>query len=457
MKNGLVWEQEELVYYRHDKPYHAGVVKENGAIYYIGKGGRAVKGQHIVHGEMANGILKRGTYDFGDDYQLIKGSYRAPRVSKRRRSHSKHKKFSQKQKALLGVCGVLLALLLTVGIIYQVFDYAGSDDSQTTPHTMKAVLPTFDEPVALCSPLALQVYRGECVLTTEAAKDTPYRAFVFKYQLFGDDGMLYLSEHADMSDAREWILAVSETSVVIDNLMTGKTYYYKVIADGEETVGHFETAASTRFVFIDGALNTRDIGGYVTMDGKTVKQGLLIRGTEIDGLVEASYFVKDEDIQAAQAQFGFVYDMDLRSNDVYSGSYTSPFGVKHRFYGSPAYGSIFNSIYQPAVKQIFSDLAKKEHYPMYMHCTYGADRTGTIVFLLQGVLGMSEEEMLKEYRRTAWLSGGYATSNSMETVIDGLQPYAGDTLNEKIETFLIQEIGVTAEELAAIREIFLED
>ncbi len=457
MKNGLIYENDELMYYRSDRPYHAGVIKVDKDIYYIGRGGKAVKGKHIVHGEMTNDILKRGTYTFGDDYKLIKGSYIAPKKRKKTKRSSKNKT-KKRISLILGSISTIAVIMICLAV-FKTIGGVQPDTQTATESTKKEIsLPNFTSEVPLSSENAQKLYNGE-ITTAEAILDgEPYRSFVFNYTLIDKDGVLALSEHANLSNSREYVLSVNENCLVIDNLKTDTDYYYQVTIGDEEFVGSFKTAKGTRFINFPGVFNNRDIGGYETLDGKTVKQGLIIRGTEIDGLVEPSYFLESDYISTIEQDFGFVYDFDLRNQNVYTGEYKSRLGdnVKHKFYNAPAYGAVFNSDFKQTLKNVFSDLAEPNNYPMYMHCTYGADRTGTIVYLLQGLLNMSEQDMLNEYQRTGFFSSKYADSNNMNAVVEGLKAYDGDTLQEKIENYLIKEIGVTKEEINSIRNIMLE-
>ena len=477
MKNGLINENGVLIYYKDDTPVHAGVIRENDAIYYIGKEGIAVTGKHVVHREMANGLLKRGIYTFGDDGKLIEGSYIAPQ---KRKSHKKHKhrrknelkrliknfirrkkRFDTKynKKRIKIILGIVLAVGILLGITWQLDKMLRYEDiGNTDQNNQKVDLPSFENDVLLCSKGAQGVYSGELTVAESIKYGSPYVPFLFEYNLKGNNGLLSISENENMSNAIDVFLSKNQTAVIIDNLKTGTTYFYEVLVDGEKYTGIFRTAVSTRFIKVDGIYNTRDIGGYITLDNKYVKQGMIIRGTEMDGLVEANYRLNADGIKYMMDTFGFVYDMDLRESKLFMGEYSSCLGaeVGHKFYTAPQYGQIFNSSYKESIRQIFADLANPKNYPMYLHCTYAADRTGTIVFLLQGVLNMSEKEMIQEYQRTGFFMTSYADSTNMDIIILGLKNKNGETLQEKIVNFLIEDIGVTLEEIESIRSIMLE-
>lgn len=457
MKNGLIEEHGHLVYYKNDRLYHAGVIQVDGDIYYISSKGRAVKGVHIVHGEMANGILKRGTYTFGEDYKLIKGSYVPPRKKK--------KNYWEKLKKFIPVAGLVLAAVLILAVATSLSrsnirsQTAQSGDSQNLLTIRQdTTLPTHTEKVLLTSLAAKEVYDGLISVEEGVEQGVGYRPFVFEYDLDNVDGTMTLWERDDPTQIRMVDLPQEYTSVSIDNLKTDTAYEYKIDTENEEFTGAFETDKSTRFLSISGLSNVRDIGGYTTMDGKTVKQGVLIRGSELDGLMVPSFFLNKDQVDDVQDIFGFVYEMDLRGGSIYTGTYQSRLGenVGHKFYGAPQYGDTFQKTYLPALRDIFTDLADPGKYPMYMHCTYGADRTGTIIFLLQGLLNMSEEDMIREFRLTGFTTPSYAVSEKMDIIIHNLEGYEGDTLQEKIVSFLTQSVGITEEQIQSIRNILLE-
>lgn len=510
LKNGLFYENGELIYYEKGFPCHAGVIRVEDSIYYISYEGKAVRGQCIVHRDMANGILKRGTYTFGKDYKLVPGSYRAPHMFKKRKraktiktSEDRSLKHIWRYLVENGhhkkIAATLVTLVLIVGLVLVVswserFNVPGKmastvqtneatenqteqnavaeketrpqqettpeketmPEQETTSGKVMVVLPQYKEDVLLCSQTAKMEYDGEITIKDAIKGGDPYRPFVFEYTFENSSGTLWLGEKADLSDAKQYELPKHQQKVEIHNLKVDTDYYYKVLVAGQEYLGNFHTAQSTRYLHISGLENTRDIGGGITQDGKKVKQGLLIRGPEMDGLTTEECFVPEEQVAAVKQEFGFMYDMDLRSSQIYISEYYSKLGIPQNFYYAPRYGQIFNKGYSKALKRVFQDLAKPENYPVYMHCSWGRDRTGTMVFLLQAVLNMSEEDMWQEFRRSAYSHSKMAINEDMQVVVAGLEPYEGDTLQEKIITFLTTEIGVTYEELESIRSILLE-
>ena len=357
--------------------------------------------------------------------------------------------------------GVAVALVAVMTLCLMSACDPAVDDNAINPTVAVAegvALPQFEQEVLLCSDEAKQVYDGELKIENAVATGAPYRPFVFEYQLEQSSGTLHLSEDDSFADAQQYNLDQEKTSVIIDNLKTGTTYYYQVEVAGEQYSGSFRTASSNRFISIPGTENLRDIGGYQTLDGKTIKQGLLIRECELDGIKNQEYFLADQDVDAVQNSFGFVYDLDLRSPEIFEGDYQSRLGadVGHKFYDAPTYAQIFRSEYLDSMREIFADLADPDKYPMYLHCTWGRDRTGTVVLLLQGLLNVSKEDLMQEYRLTGYVTPAVATNNKMDALFLQLDGYEGDTLQEKIINYLTTTVGVTPDEIASIQSIFLE-
>ncbi len=452
------------IYYENGQPRHAGVVKVEGEIYYAGSGGVLATGEKIVHREMGNGILKRGTYRFGEDGKLVKGSYIPPK-----KSSAKTDKAAGKRKSLLSgktrkalilgfACLLLLFILgeLHYGWLEPKVDL--SSEEALDDDARELVLPSFREEQYLCTEPMLSFYRGESTLIRAIdAKQGAYAPLAFPYQIPANaDAVLTF-------DGVSYRLDPEQNILFLDNLMTGKTYDYTVEVtaprDGGETTlyqGSVTTAATNRFVRLSGVVNTRDIGGYTTLDGKRVKQGLLIRGSELDGLVESSLFLTDKDAAAA---FGFKTELDLRNREIFSGDYQSRLGanVTHRFCNAPQYGEIYAAEAWPRLREIFSVLADPNAYPLYLNCTYGADRTGTVVYLLQAVLGISDEEKELEFRLSGFTIPYFGVSTELNGIYGGLDSLPGDTVNEKLCGFLTREVGVTEAQLDSIRAILLEE
>ena len=104
------------------------------------------------------------------------------------------------------------------------------------------------------------------------------------------------------------------------------------------------------------------------------------------------------------------------------------------------------------IKQIIELFADKSNYPIIFHCSAGADRTGMISYLLNGLYGVEKEQSLRDYFLTNFSQQStYRDFNKISgRYVKTLDAYHGENLNEKIYNYLKEEIGVSDEKLNAI-------
>lgn len=275
-----------------------------------------------------------------------------------------------------------------------------------------------------------------------------------------------ISEDENMEEYIEYTQE-NLTSLTLQNLKIGTTYYWRVTAmlDGGSTytsaVKSFSTSPDCpRFVCVDGITNCRDIGGWACNTGK-VKQGMIYRCGQLDAInLEEGAFepiITDEGKDTMLNQLGIKTEIDLRSIESdcpeFDKDYqtTGALGPKVNYVHAPMnYNYDIISDQQDMIKQVFEVFADEENYPVIFHCAIGTDRTGLIAFLLNGLLGVKEQDLYRDYMWSNFgLIYGTRDGSAITSYIDRMQSYGGDSLSEQIRNYLIS-IDLTEEQLDTI-------
>lgn len=280
----------------------------------------------------------------------------------------------------------------------------------------------------------------------------------------------------------------TEGKVSLGNLFRSTNYEWKVISStGKESkVEYFTTGDYTRFLNVGQVGNFRDCGGWTTVEGKRIKQGLVYRGFEINdhklsnGHAQNVFGDEDEAKKIFVDDLGIRAEVDLRSASEADNieacgmnfSNVQPGDDRYVEYARPNITSYIDGLNktsdQANIKIIFEDyLAKADEKPVYYHCYGGADRTGTIAFLLGAILGMTYTDLIIDYEATTFSnnlkehdrdSDQYTHFPEMIAGIKAWSFYdANKPLSEVISTYLTETCKVSESTISKIRDIMLED
>ena len=269
----------------------------------------------------------------------------------------------------------------------------------------------------------------------------------------GKSYTVLISTNRDMSGAKEITVVGRRTEIY--NLNIGTTYYWQVKSGADASpVQVFTTEDGyPRFIKLDGVSNVRDIGGYVTADGRRVKQNLAYRAAHLDAITADAR-------EYALKELGLRTDLDLR------GGSSAPLGssVQHVSVAMQWYDHIFEKDKYEDVRKAIATFADEKNYPIIFHCSMGRDRTGTTAYLILGLLGVDEDTLCHEYYASFFSQQGAFNEAEFELLVinlsrlrKGLDDFGDkdDTLQEKIHAYLLH-IGVTEQEIRNIKDIWLE-
>lgn len=229
---------------------------------------------------------------------------------------------------------------------------------------------------------------------------------------------------------------------------------YGSIPQGELVISPPPTNSEPgRWVHVEGAANTRDAGGYATMDGRFVKRGMIYRSGKLNHLSSAGaeayrklgvktvidfcnrltpwpFFGGDEwRVQLVSSVNGCPMSFEKR-------------GSREEFY---THGVEDNA---GGYRDAFEILADAGNYPVLYHCRAGTDRTGVMSALLLSLLGVDRETIVKDFRLSELVNlPGRRTA--MTRLLDEIEAKGG------IEEYL-ESIGVTKQMQEKVRACLLE-
>ena len=250
-----------------------------------------------------------------------------------------------------------------------------------------------------------------------------------------------------------------------------------------------------RLLPMDGAHNTRELGGYKTTDGKSVKWGMLYRSDKLSDISDTdqaylqdlgikkiidfrSKEEKEEDPDIIPKGIDYIempisVDGAMRSKieAVLKGE-TNKDVKSFLIDANKEFVSNYTDVYEDFLRNLIDDDG-----PALFHCTAGKDRAGFAAAITLIALGVSKEDVINDYMKTNQFTkdrieeiiGQIKLMTLYQTDAEILRPLLGvereyietafQTAEEKygsLENFIREGLNISDEEIQILRNKFLE-
>lgn len=215
---------------------------------------------------------------------------------------------------------------------------------------------------------------------------------------------IIVSEDPGYTNAKELSATTGENKITW--LKINRVYWVKTIAttvEGDVVLREktIETHGARRLNPLTSVQNMRDLGGQTTVDGKVLKQGLLYRSATLA-------YITDEDKNLIEDVLDIKLVVGLADNK----EDETLFSDKVETYNTTVAGFSlphgWTNINQVEVRQQYVTYLKKiieylaQGKAVLIHCNGGADRTGLMSAIIEGLCGVSENDICKDYELTSF-------------------------------------------------------
>ena len=285
-----------------------------------------------------------------------------------------------------------------------------------------------------------------------------------------------VSTEPDMSGASEYETRYESYSLY--NLYLGTTYYWTVSFEEDGVTYRSDVASFTttdkgpRNLKIDGkskkvdagVTNCRDLGGWSTTDGGKVRQGMIYRTGKINN--GDKILITEAGKKTMTEELGVKTEIDLRitEGDNIAIDHSILDGVKFLNIGISylEMDKVGVAAADGVMKELIEVFADESNYPIFFHCSIGTDRTGMLAYLLNGLLGVSKDDLYRDYCFSNFgaISNGKNVRTPARIDKEGgiaceVDKMPGETLQIKVRNYL-KQFGLTDETLDKIVSIMLE-
>jgi len=286
--------------------------------------------------------------------------------------------------------------------------------------------------------------------------------------------LVRLSLDPNYSQSKDYAVKEGRSNCELPNLIPGQYYYYKVIDEKGKTIDewNFITVGQVRMIALGDVYNVRDLGGwksscFMHKDGtpRSIRYGLIYRGSELNDQKTRNSRISTEDKWMLLYYLGIQSEVDFRTKEETGISGQGPQtpwlgnAVNYIWSESQSYNGLWGDggkngdsyeLTKKAARAIYEEARKGN--VIYFHCHGGRDRTGIQAFLIEGLCGVSENDLNKDYELTHLAADAKtvrtgnlqkAMRNFWNNVTLDLQ---GDTLQERFNDWFLKA-GFTQEEI----------